>query len=624
MNKPVFHHKSYRQVRVVPLLGRIVDEHSRPNLVKITKPIQNSSQYGFTADVSYMMGALQRHEVEKYCIDNKKTFFGCSLDGESAFEVVNRTIQTRELYCAGESGQYWLSSKYGYENTRTQIKMNGQLSRSISEQTGVKQGHIKSSDHYKIYINPLLDTVDSAKLGVWIGPINVGDSACADDEYLMSDSQTKLQALLDIAQFYGDMYLVTYGAAKTKVTVIGSDIDMRYYRDLAPWQLDGQKVKVTVDNEHLGQVVSGVEQEQKNVDLRISKGRSSLFGLLGPAFQFKCLLSPVVKFHLFRTYTCPILRSGLSSFSLRTTQLQPLTIFHRKVLRGILNFSKSSNIPALHFLLGELPIEAKIHRDVFSLFFSVWSNPGTKIYEIVKYLLETSAPNSRTWTVHLRYLTQKYGLSDPAECLKSDPPTKSTYKEQVLTKICKFYENGLREMAQNNSRMKYLNVSLTGLRGRPHPALANIVTTHEVRKSRIHLKMLGGDYFTYQVKSKQSGGSPQCRSCTVPSPPPEDLQHILTSCTAYTDVRLRILDEYKHLCSQAMSDIKFEDIKHESESLCQFLLDPSSFNLESRVHLNDPILNAMFRLSRDYCFALNSRRMTILKTKADMQKHEST
>ena len=56
----------------------------------------------------------------------------------------------------------------------------------------------------------------------------MGDSACADDEYLMSDSQTKLQALLDIGQFYGDMYLVTYGAAKTKVTVIGSDIDMRY------------------------------------------------------------------------------------------------------------------------------------------------------------------------------------------------------------------------------------------------------------------------------------------------------------------------------------------------------------------------------------------------------------
>ena len=170
-NKPVHHHKSYRQVRVTPLLGRCVDEFIRPNLVKITKPIQNNSQYGFTEKVTYMMGALQRHEVEKFCIDTKKTFFGCSLDGDSAFEVVNRSIQTRELYCAGELGQYWLASKYSYENSQTQIKMKGQLSRNFSENLGVKQGNIKSSDNYKIYINPLLDTVDSANLGVWIGPV---------------------------------------------------------------------------------------------------------------------------------------------------------------------------------------------------------------------------------------------------------------------------------------------------------------------------------------------------------------------------------------------------------------------------------------------------------------------
>ena len=198
-NKSIYHHKSYRQVRVTPLIGRCLDEFIRPNLVQLSKPIQNSSQYGFTEHITYLMGALQRHEVEKFCIDNKKTFFGCSLDGESAFEVVNREILTRELYCAGERGKYWLASKYSYDNTHTQIKMGGQLSRSFVEKLGVKQGHIKSSDNYKIYINPLLDTVDSANLGVWVGPVNVGSSACADDEYLITDSQSKLQGLLDVA-----------------------------------------------------------------------------------------------------------------------------------------------------------------------------------------------------------------------------------------------------------------------------------------------------------------------------------------------------------------------------------------------------------------------------------------
>ena len=104
-----------------------------------------------------------------------------------------------------------------------------------------------------------MDAVDSANLGVWISPVNVGSSACADDEYLISDSQTKLQALLNIAEFYGAMYRVTYGAMKTKVTVIGSPADMEYHSDVNPWHLNGQKVKVAVDNDHLGQIVSGVD-----------------------------------------------------------------------------------------------------------------------------------------------------------------------------------------------------------------------------------------------------------------------------------------------------------------------------------------------------------------------------
>ena len=67
----------------------------RPELINIVRPIQNINQYGFTENVSYLLGALQRHEIEKFCIDQNKTFFGCSLDGDSAFEVVNREIQIR-------------------------------------------------------------------------------------------------------------------------------------------------------------------------------------------------------------------------------------------------------------------------------------------------------------------------------------------------------------------------------------------------------------------------------------------------------------------------------------------------------------------------------------------------
>ena len=288
---------------MTPLVGPLLNEYLQPVKVGQTREQQSNNQYGFTENISYLRGGLQRHEVEKFCIDNKMTFFGCTLDGESAFEVVDRNIQLRELYCAGEEGEYWQSSKYSYENSLTQVKMKGKLSRKFEEKLGVKQGHINSGDNYKIYINPALKTLDTSTLGVWIGLINVSVSGVADDCYLMSSTQSGLQGLIDIAEHYGERYKIKYGAAKTKITVIGSDIDMKYFSDTTPWKMGGLPINVVEDNEHLGQLVSGKRQEGKNIDERLETGRGFLFSMLWPAFSYKCSLSLFVKNHIFRTFT---------------------------------------------------------------------------------------------------------------------------------------------------------------------------------------------------------------------------------------------------------------------------------------------------------------------------------
>ena len=261
-------------------------------------------------------------------------------------------------------------------------------------------------------------------------------------------------------------------------------------------------------------MIRGERQIEKNVDLRIKKSRNSLFGLLGPAFQYKNLLSPAVKIHLIRTYSCPILRSGLSTFVIRKTQLEPMNIFQRKCLKGFLHLSQTAPTAAIHFLFGELPIEAKIHCDMFSLFYSIWTNPNSKIFSIVKYLLETSSENSRSWSIHLRHISKMYKMDDPLECLLKNPPSKATYKEYILTKIVAFHERELRTEAIDKDKMKYLNVSLTGLRGKLHPAISGISTTHAVTKMRPHIKMLTNNYLTFEEKSLQSGGSPYCRLCS--------------------------------------------------------------------------------------------------------------
>ena len=126
------------------------------------------------------------------------------------------------------------------------------------------------------------------------------------------------------------------------------------------------------------------------------------------------MLSPLVKIHLFRTFTCPIIRSGLYSFA----QGIPTDISHFPFPQKSSEVHSPSQpkctpTPAIHFLLGELPMEGRIHRDMFSLFYGVWCNPDTKIHQIVKYLLQNSSDSHRTWVINLRHILKFIYLKIP-------------------------------------------------------------------------------------------------------------------------------------------------------------------------------------------------------------------
>ena len=84
--------------------------------------------------------------------------------------------------------------------------------------------------------------------------------------------------------------------------------------------------------------------------------------------------------------------------------------------------------------------------------------------------------------------------------------------------------------------MLYLNVSLLGLTGRAHPAITGVTTSHEVKKMRPHIKMLCGNYPTFEIISLQSGGSSKCHLCLDPC---ESTEHLIAICPQFEDLRLR-------------------------------------------------------------------------------------
>ena len=611
-NKPVASSKSYRRITVTPQIGAILDRYIDPMAERLFKRVQSPDQLGFTANLSYLMAAVLRGECQRWAVDHKLTCFGVSLDGEAAFPSVDREIQVRELYSAGERGDLLSYSCNTYQNTECFMKIDGKLSRKFSEHRGNRQGHVRASGHYKAYINPCLNSLSDSQLGFNIGPICVTSVCIADDSYILSGSQSGLQAALNIVSHYSRRYKVVYNGEKTKLVVTGSPIDMKYYEDTTPWTLNGERIKVVENNDHLGLIVSGRSEEQKNIDQNIQHCINSLFALLGPAYAFNCQLSPAVQVHLWKTYNLPVLCSGLSALPIRPTQMKSINTFQKKILRSFLKLSSRSPIPSMFFLLGELPIEARIHLNTFSLFYTIWSNPQTTAHQVVRYILRMADSSSTTWAGHLRLLCQMYGISDPLFLIEKETPwSKDRWKTLTTTKVIIYHERQLRSKAARNSKMDYLNVQTLGLTGRIHPAVQNLWTTQDVRKARQHLKFLAGDYLTGEQLANENGGQPKCKLCLAPV---ETTAHIIVKCSALSDVRNRIMPELLN----KISDIQptSQVLKNpNSNNLTQFILDCTSTNLptEYRISGEHPRVQEIYKLCRDWCYGIASERTRQLK-----------
>ena len=225
-----------------------------------------------------------------------------------------------------------------------------------------------------------------------------------------------------------------------------------------------------------------------------------------------------------------------------------------------------------------------------------------------------SDEKSITWSVHLRIIFRMYGLQDPLQLMQAPPPTKVSWSTLVTTNLTVYHENKLRLKAENNSKMNYFNVKMLGLSGKPHPIFSNILDSRDIPKLRIHLKFLTGDVLCQERLHIDQGIDPKCRLCPAAC---ENYTHILTQCRVTADVRQRLHPELLNLVHIVDPACEITSCVTD-EILTQFIIDPSSMNLQNKYRISflHPRLHEVYSICRDWCFAvLSSRNKAVKKLK---------
>ena len=111
----------------------------------------------------------------------------------------------------------------------TRVAWNGFNSQCITVVNGVRQGAVLSPVLFCIYFDELINKLEKAKYGCYIGFCFVGVLAYADDLVLLAPSANATRQMLKICDEFGGRYSVVFNAAKSTMLLCLANRPARSY-----------------------------------------------------------------------------------------------------------------------------------------------------------------------------------------------------------------------------------------------------------------------------------------------------------------------------------------------------------------------------------------------------------
>ena len=308
-----------RYVRLLIFSYYIVDTYR-------DKLVTSDLQFAFKPEHSTSMCTTVLKEVCSYYNSRGSDVYLCLLDASKAFDRVHygklfNLLRARKLPAIVI--RLLLDM---YTRQRMRSSWNGTTSDHFRLSNGVKQGGILSPILFCVYVDELLNRINSSGLGCHIGHISYAGLGYADDVGTLAPSVKALQSLLYICDDFATEYNVLFNAGKTKCMRIGgvSKPPTRVVK------LNGAVIKWNTRAKHLGNILTCDLSDSDDVIYKKGVFISQVNKLL-------CKMSIVssnVKAFLFQIYCCSWY--GCQTWDLVSGSAAQMNVEWRKAIRRVL------------------------------------------------------------------------------------------------------------------------------------------------------------------------------------------------------------------------------------------------------------------------------------------------
>ena len=333
---------NYRGITLINILGKIYSQILLNRLSKWSEKHDKLSknQFGFQKGKSTVDCIFLLHSVISKVLHSGEKLYCVFIDYEKAFDRINRPLLWHKLIHEGVSSKFVRALKSMYDEVRACIRCNGSLPRSFNSYMGLKQGDPSSPLLFMMFINDLLDNINSNLENMFkLDDIILFMILYADDAVVFARSKENLQSILNDIELYCGIWGLNINTAKTKAMIF--EKGRHTTCDLF---LNNVKLEAVNFFKYLGIHFfknGNWFRTQKRLAQHASFALQNLFSV------FKQIDIPVSeKCKLFDTLVGSILNYCSEIWG--THQAKDIEVIHTKFCRWVLNVKKSTNLAGLY------------------------------------------------------------------------------------------------------------------------------------------------------------------------------------------------------------------------------------------------------------------------------------
>ena len=197
-----------------------------------------------TTDCIFMLNSI----ISKVLNSGQK-LYAVFIDYEKCFDKIDHIFLWQKLISENVSSKMTQAIKAMYSVVRAVVKHNHKTSESIDIQLDVKQGDPSSSLLVMLFVNDILNNINSDLDGIFtINELKLFLIMFADAQVLVSTSSTSLQSMLNDIEMYCNTWKLKININKTKVLIFekrGRHTDYNFY-------LYNEKLEIVTSFRYLG------------------------------------------------------------------------------------------------------------------------------------------------------------------------------------------------------------------------------------------------------------------------------------------------------------------------------------------------------------------------------------